>query len=419
MEGQVLTCRVLQVGGLAPAAAGVAAGVLLLVDGSVLQEEDRGGQLPALDVTQGAVASSGGVTLRAESAAFSGTSTFLRLSAEIGAPADEPGAEVRAFAIAEESASQSTLFPIGSSPWFPVAGGKSAAVVLRFAPVTSPSPPSIVVTAIDIRRANGEVTRINGMWRLDLELPRDLAAALRTERLVPGAAAEDQGIRVTVVSAIRSASETAVTIAIDSEGEEVTQLGQPIVISRGQRFEGAEVESKEQGRVVSFVFPPTSFGTAAELQMGPFARPSEDTASFTDIDLGAIISRHQPEPRSEDSVVVSPGEIETKGASPVISFKFSTSTLEGDGSATIVIRLAGNYEKQPEQLTILDANGRQLERGYVISSYRKDVAGAVVAGTTAAEFRYSDLGQLDGIIRIYHGAGQAIIRGGWKITLSP
>lgn len=107
--------------------------------------------------------------------------------------------------------------------------------------------------------------------------------------------------------------------------------------------------------------------------------------------------------------------------SPALAVKFSESTFSLVDSATIVFQVRGNFDSEEERASVrlFDVRGNELQPGYMISSWRKANDGTISEGFTDFEYYYDDLDQLDGVVRLMHGEGQQILRGQWRIDLTP
>ena len=195
---------------------------------SAVRDNDRGaGSPPEIDVAQDASADSQGIKLSATGAAFSGTGTFIQLAASVTSETPPVQVRVRPQFLAQRS--------VGLPPGSPGVGfGVGQPAVVRFEALRTDEPPFLGLTALELHYADGSTAIVSGDWRLDLATPADLQHRLRTEQL-RAEPVSDGPMRVAVEGAIRSVSETLVTVRFDTT-EALTQLGAPFLFSGGERL---------------------------------------------------------------------------------------------------------------------------------------------------------------------------------------
>ncbi|MCO5200649.1 MAG: hypothetical protein M9925_02970 [Chloroflexi bacterium] len=120
-------------------------------------------------------------------------------------------------------------------------------------------------------------------------MPGDLASRLRVEHL-GGGRIESGGVGISVEGAVRSTSETLLTVRIDSD-DPVAQVGQPSMVAAGETLYGGLISRREDGQLLTYSFPPTKFGSMVQVSFGPLERALERTSGSVEIDLAAAMAR--------------------------------------------------------------------------------------------------------------------------------
>jgi hypothetical protein len=262
--------------GIAAVTAAVVAAIAAAAGGG---EEPAGGVLPELDVRQSAVAEDAGVVVAARRAHFSGTATLVELEARL------EGTETAArLAIEPTGISWSSgPLPDGYGWWSAPAGSPG---ILRLTPVVPGQEASLEIRRITVFAAEGGTPEVrNGSWKLALDLPADLPKRVRTENL-RGASVTDGGVTVTLEGAVRSTSETLITVRVTSAGP-VSHVGEPTIVVDGKVLYGGLAAAREEGTLLTYTFPPTPFGSGVEVRFGPFE--AHGTA-----EPGERLSNHRP-----------------------------------------------------------------------------------------------------------------------------
>ncbi|GAB4327711.1 MAG: hypothetical protein Kow0010_11300 [Dehalococcoidia bacterium] len=397
---------VLIAGGAIVAGATVAGAVIMRGGNS------EGGLPPALDVRQDAVAEDGGIRVEALAAAFSGTGTFVELVVTItGNDYTDDGVTI--LRVKREHLGGTLRQPATGAGLATVPG---RAIIVRFDPLLPGEDAVLRITGFELQLAAGGRTMIAGRWELPITTPHDLASRLRLENLT-GASATDAGIRVAIEGAVRSTTETLITIRVDSEMP-VNHLGQPVMIADGRRLLGGLVAEREDGRLMTYTFPFTDFGQPAEIRFGPFVSRDATLAGSVQIDLGAVIARAGLTGTDDDRAeIVSVDFVSRSGAAPEPTH-VGFLNLYNVGP-NIVFHIPGIREDR-EGWTIVSANGEELPVGYMGYGYQKDQSGVIHSPGTDVGVIYGTFDNLDGIVTItYEGATEEVVRGEWVIQLTP
>jgi hypothetical protein len=368
----------------------------------------------ALDSAQSAVATSQGVTIRAKSAGFSGSATVVELEVDVSAATALTFEPLVASIPQTGIQTNGTLAPLSDSRVSLRTSGRGVGY-LRFTEVVRPGDAlEVVVTAIDFYDAAGRSVRIAGEWRIPLDSPRNLTRALRTEELEAAGPATDGGITVTVLGALRSSSETLVTFSIEPAG--ALHVGQPILEAGGKPLRGEQVESREDGTVVTYSFPATPFGQTVRLSVGPFSiRQQGGSAQRVSFDLGGVISRNALAAFGQ-TAAVEPVDI-VEGAPGAITEVDLAGSAAGRVDV-LGVTVKGNWDKAPETVLLL-SNGEQLKVAGDSSWYRVDGTGTVTEGATRFQFPFDNLSSLAGAATLIVVPEDQLARGNWTIELSP
>ena len=403
------------------AIAGVAL-VAALVIGAIVFRGDggSGNALSArdLDVPQSAVAEDAGLKFDIDNAAFSGTATFVDLGLTVR---DEPNPIVRVRVAPGALDARSLVLAPGSDGF-----GASTARhgLVRLGPA-SPNGAALSFTSVDATREDGMHVTIAGHWALNLVLPPDLADRLRTESLVADGPAVDQSISVSVQAAMRSTSETLVTVHVESP-EAISQLGQPTLLVSGRQFTGGSIAEQENGTLITYSFPPTPFGSPATVQFGPWVKVGASEAGSLTVDLGAVIARNSLTGADRETAEIIPSDtIETSGVmQPATSLRFSTifnSTQYPGRHWTASVTSPGALRPNgPSSFSVTGARGQKLDLAGIGVGYHKDAANVVSDPYTDVDFLIDSLDDIKGPVTItYEGQPEDTIHGDWTMSLKP
>jgi hypothetical protein len=381
---------------------------------------DAGGGPPILDAPQAAVAEDAGVTIAARRAAFSGTATFVELEASV----NQAAGSVVAVQIPSSAFAQRSIAPAAGQVSVSLAAGRASTA--RLSPANPGSESFIEFTRVTLVRADGSSQDIDGRWRLPIATPADLAARLRLERL-NGEGVADAGMRVSVEGAVRSTTETLVTVRFDA-AEPLQQLGVPVATASGRSITGGLVSSQEGGRLVTYAFPATPFGSELVIRFGPFTRALPNGSWSARVDLGAILARNALSGRNRESASVSPADVEVLSGAPATfrSISFSdqvNNSLRPDEHNAVTFVLEGvlaPWAGARPVIAAVGAGGKTLDPGSVGAGYSKDPAGVLSSPRTEISFMYSDLADLKGpVIISYEGSPEGLVRGNWSLRLTP
>jgi hypothetical protein len=276
----------------------------------------------------------------------------------------------------------------------------------------------VSITAVDLQAPGGGSVRVTGTWELNLTTPDDLADVLVTEDLVPDAVAEEGGVAITVLGAVRSTSETRITFSVETVGK-LIQLSAPTMVHDGKILEGVHLDSSEDGKVLTYSFPTTPFGDEVGMAFGPFARAGEGAARSTTFDIGAVMTRNGLSGAFSERAGVEPVDILDGIPASVVEIDFARMTGSGgEGSNLLGVSVTGNWENVPDTKLIL-MDGSELRIRGLSSSYRRDSSGAIVAGVTRFTFPFTDVAALRGPATLAVVPPDVIVRGAWAVALHP
>lgn len=193
-------------------ATGRAIGLSIFLGGSWLARSSSDPVLRPLQTAQDASATDAGITIKLTGATFSGTGTWVQFVATVEDEARFPG--VTTVTVPAEGLVGAGLTPIDAGDGMLVRPRGGGPVILRFAPVAPGASPAVHIRSVDLAFNDGRTLRVNGEWTLPLVVPGSLHEALRIERLVARNASSvaEGGISVRLLSAVRSSSETLVTV---------------------------------------------------------------------------------------------------------------------------------------------------------------------------------------------------------------
>jgi hypothetical protein len=386
----------------------------------LLRDVTQGGSEPfrARQTPQDGQSSSADIELAVSGATFSAGSTQLELAVDAGGYASAKQIELKGVSAFVSSFVRGTIQPIGAPEgrlWLGRGGGEP--VFHRFSEAPMGQPITVVLTEVVLRTASDEEVRVAGEWTLELAPPKDLRSALQKEDLHAAGAAADQGIALRVIGATRTTAETLVTVAVEhSNGEAgIDLLGEALLLVNGETFRGGIQETREEGSVLMFSFPPTPFGEEAQFVAGPWSLRRPGVSAFTDVDLTSVLAGVK-----KGQVLDVPGQVILSTDSPLISVKLAHLTYASAEVRTLQVTLRGNFQSAAESRFVAQLpNGEQVFAQHTNSSYRKDATGAVSYGTTEVDFPLGKVEDWQGVVRFFHGKTDEVIRGDWAITLRP
>jgi hypothetical protein len=408
-----------------------AASATLLTIGAVAialagrEGQPAGGTLPELDIKQTGSATDHGITVSATRAHFSGTATFIEL--KVQAEENDPSGTAEAVrAIIDPGDFRLD----GAAVEFGL-GGFSAPLaspgVVRLPPLSLRSEGQLQIQSVTLVAADETPPKpITGEWSIRLDLPGDLASRLRVEHL-GGQRVEASGVAVSVEGAVRSTSETLVTVQFDSE-QEVVQVGEPSMIVGGELLYGGLVSRREGGRLLTYSFPPTAFGSAVQVSFGPFERALGRTSGSVEIDLAAVIARAGLTGAfGEEAPITGADVLRRDGVElepTLLTFRRVTSSSAlGDNVPFISITFDGSFPPAgdgEQSYFAVTRSGKSLKPASAVTGYSKDLAGVVCCPRTEFGFFYDSLNDLAEPITVtYRGNASSLIRGDWRITLRP
>ena len=403
-----------------PVAIGLAAALVAVLAISiavaVAGANRQGGSAPPLTSQQDVSAESGGVTLAISGAEFSGTATFVELSAQVAGADSSTVTRVR---IPAEAFVAGNLAPADLGTGIMLIAG-APAVVQRLRPVTSVGPTKVVISFVDVDNGQG-ARRIAGSWALELKPPADLSQALRVETLTPGDAAEAQGVTVKPLSATRSTTETLVTVALDGPPG-IEQLALPLLVGAsidGGPVYGARIAGSG-GEPVTFSFPQTGFGKPLEIQFTEFiAAPASDAsgARWVDIRLDSLLARQGVTGKDGEAAAVDRADVAaTSGNESLVV----TGVSFVSRSARLIRFSLNGYFPGADGVTLTLADGTKLSPSGSGSETGSSPTGDIGQGASSfVTFVYRDFDQLLGTVRLTLAEPGSILRDRWKVGFTP
>jgi hypothetical protein len=379
---------------------------------------EAGGGLPPLDVEQDAVATDAGVKVRVTRAAFSGTATFVELVVDASGAELADGTVLRISSAALEQ-SRPPL-PPGVPELLLLPGHPT---IVRLLPPTLGVQPVLRITSMLGVAPGQESVTLAGRWELPLTVPNDLAARVRVEHLSPASVA-DSGVEVSVVGAVRSTSETLVTIHVESDDSvagPLEHLGQPVVLAAGKRLYGGIVAKDEDGRLWTIAFPPTEFGGELQVVLGPFLKRDTSQAGEIALDLAAVLDRNDFRGSDQDAADVLPGDIIAEsGAGLEVRAVRVNGSISGYGADQALEFLIRGAYPDFGAFIVVGPDGSELRFGPNGYGYSKDSTGAISSPRTELSVLFDSIDELRGIVTIrYDGRIEETIDGSWMLTLSP
>lgn len=399
------------------ALAGVAAVVVGLMVGIVWagsSDDNRGGLPPALNVPQSTSAESSGIVLSISAARFSATATFVRFDANVAGWERATG----------DKAAQ---LSISSDAWGKGIGGGGAAVSLvdgpnsfaRLDPVTLEPPYGVIITRVDILNEAGTLIPVAGEWRLELEPPTDLSAALRTERLAGSPSVNAAGITLRATGGRRSTTETLITVEVTPADSQ--PLAEPRLVSGKSQFRGILTDEQEAGALLTYAFPPTPFGEAVRVEWDTFRRTADGPQTEVRVDMGRAMEEQGITGKDTEVVQFFAGHLHDGDAStrlPVASATFFYLPHAQVGPITVVrFVLTANYDARSARFQVFGSTGNQLRITSWNDKYQKDETGTIRGGSFEldVEVRPEDVaGQMHIIIG---SAPVEVVRELWRLGL--
>lgn len=370
----------------------------------------QGNEPPELTVPQDAAVSFNGISFQATRAEYSGTATFVELV--VAAPKG-----VARVYVAADGFQPGSLRPTGDgSLTLPV----GRPVVVRMRPVEG-APVSLMVGEVTlIADAVRPEQRISGPWHLHLSTPPDLAKRLWTERLTPGSGEEQRGITLSPIGAIRSATETLVTINL-SGGDSISDLMLPTTIIDGARVGGSLIERDIIGGNLVFSFPATPRGTTLTVEMSELIRDRTSASTgFIDIALGEIMRRNGLTASFRERATVAPQDVTAPPGThvSVIDIDFARTSDKVESADILGVRITGTFNST-DGFNLVLPDGSSVPAEIVTSAFASDAGGNLAQGWTRLAFRVGDTSLLDGTVRLNLGAPSEIIAGAWTVTFDP
>lgn len=355
-----------------------------------------------------------GIQLDLESAQFSGSATMLALGVSV---ARSPATPIREIVILRDAFGGGALQPL-ADPAGHATGDGSADFVLRMNPVSGPGDVSLQISKVELVLADGSDRMISGEWKLAVSVPSDVSQHLGAQGLTSGSSASAQGVAASVASAIRSETETLVTVDVQG-ADGVQSLGVPTLTSGGSQYQG-RLLSSPGGKTLTYQFPPTLMGATATLTLSGAVVPESATGGrFVDVDLQRAMQRDGLSGRAGDDGPLSPSDVVSTNA-PTLT---PTELAFREGSTGLGVTLTLGSALTPGQFgggrpTLTLADGSAVEAEGVTTSFNHDATGAIVSGQSAVFFPVSP-SKITGVVRVSVGSEFHVLPGSWTIQLTP
>ena len=390
-----------------------------LIGGAVALTADSDGSgnpgSPALPFVQQATATDQGITVRTESAAFSGTVTLLKLRVDLGGIAL---GEVSMLSLPREDVSAGSLVAVGPPSGGAMRGGL-AEFVLRLSPAVTAGAQTVGIRGVTLQLKDGSERRIAGQWDVAVETPRNIVELLRTEDLSPsGPPATDREATVRAIAASRSTTETVVTVGVEgSPGP--TLLGAPSLVDGKEALTGALVETSPDGHQLTFAFPPTRFGSPLVITFGPFSVSDASGGASLVIDVPGILRDNSITGARGERAAVARGRVAstTNPAHTLTGLAFVPGRNDSGVEAEFILGLALDPEnREPAHLTL--PSGEVVESTVRTIGYSRNGSGTIIGGQTTFRFGVT-ASKLNGLVRLDQGPASRVLNGKWVVKFTP
>lgn len=378
-------------------------------------------------VAQGATATSGGITLRLESTAFSGTSTDFKFDYTLDLselPSGTLPATQQLLQIDPTTDVQTTGFQSGQ----PTATLDPAALTFRFQlpPVVPGAKPTITFKSIVLSNG-GNAELVQGPWTFAVTPPTAAAeaTALAVQPLQPHTVIV-QGTSITV-----SGTRTAGAIELDYQlPPGWRELAPPVIIANDgtatlpYKAGGGQAGGESQ----AFFGPGAVSGSSFQVRLGPWSKPGGQAASLT-LNLGAALDRVGLAPDAGAAggkarpFSVQPGDILSSSVAGLFaSADLTTETGPGCPCAEVEVTVNGDYHpadaKGSTLAQVTGTSGQPLKVADEQVSYHKTSDLNVGLGTTTITFLAPARSELDRVT-INLGGGAVIVPRTDVFTMSP
>ncbi len=357
-----------------------------------------------------------GMQLTLNSAQFSGTATMLALTVT---PQDPPASQVRAIAIPMSAFGAGTLHPMGDPLGGAIDAEQGARFVARMTPVDGLGAPTVDVTMIDVAMKDGTNRQISGNWVLTVSPPPNIDSLLKKEVLNSGTGASVEGVTASIASAVRSETETLVTIHVAGTAG-VQFLGIPTLTVAGKQYQGRLLSAPAGFENLTYSFPPTPFGASATLSLSGAVKPVNSTGGYVDVNVAQAMSRDGLTGKAGDEGVLLDSDVVSENVASLTptELQFVDAGAQGTG-----VRITLGTPLTPAQfggsrpeLTLPD--GSTIAASGVGTGYNHDASGAITSGQSMVTFLV-DPSRVRGVVRISVGSQQEVLPGTWSVVLRP
>lgn len=394
--------------------AGVAAALVASSGSSPSQPSSQAGA--PFPVAQHSTATASGVQLALNSAQFSGTATMLALTVT---PQNPPASDVRAITIPMSAFGAGTLHPMGNPLGGAVGTQQSARLIARMTPVDGPGAPTVDITMIDVAMKDGTNRQVAGNWVVTVSPPSNIDALLKKEVLTAGTGASVEGVTASIASAVRSETETLVTIHVAGTPG-VQFLGIPTLTVSGKQYQGRLLSAPAGFENLTYSFPPTAFGASATLGLSGAVKPVNTTGGYVDVNLGEAMSRDGLTGKAGEEGVLLDSDVVSENVASLTptELQFVDAGAQGTGvRITLGTPLTpGQFGGSRPELTLPD--GSTVGASGVGTGYNHDASGAITSGQSMVTFLV-DPSRVRGVVRISVGSQQEVLPGTWSIGLQP
>ncbi|HEY4668286.1 MAG TPA: hypothetical protein VIH05_00775, partial [Tepidiformaceae bacterium] len=190
----------------------------------------------------------------------------------------------------------------------------------------------------------------------------------------------------------------------------LSMITQPMLVDGGERV-GPYSSREGDGQLVAS-FPATPFGSEVTVEIGAIVAVRDEDAPLLTIDFGAALGRS---PKGSTEFPIETDDIVSGPAELVLGGERGTDALRRQWVGVVV---AGNWHPDDETPSILDGDGRELERAQVQVGYRKTSDGTVIEGTTSIGAFVDKISEV-GLMTFVLGGPSEIVSQGERVTLRP
>lgn len=333
-------------------------------------------------------------------------------------PQSPAASGLRAITIPLDGFGAGTLHPMGNALGGVLGGQPSARLIVRMAPMQGASPETVDVTTLDIALKDGTDRQVAGSWTLIVTPPSNIASLLKKENLSPGSPVSIEGVTASVAAAVRSQTETLVTIHVSGTAG-VQFLGIPMLAVDGKQYQGRLLSAPAGFENLTYAFPPTSFQSPATLSLSGAVRPVSATGGYVDLNLAQAIARDGLTGKAGEQGVLLDADVVSENVASLTPTEIQfANEPEGTGvRITLGTPLTpGQFGGSRPEITLPD--GSTVGATGVGTGVNHDATGAITSGQSMVTFPVSP-STVRGVVRISVGSQQQVLPGTWAITLQP